>query len=141
MRKIQPIDGIKHYWLKDDQSNRKLTKRFQKTELFAARGNFVMWLYISLWYIIYVKQKYNIHNRNVIDEINDFLGQNETFPCFWWVLATFYSQILKKSNFCTKYLLHESLFTAIDFDTFVCFWASLFHLFQQLKKHTQKKTD
>ena len=42
MRKIQPIDGIKHYWLKDDQNNRKLTKRFQKTELFAIRGNFVM---------------------------------------------------------------------------------------------------
>ena len=34
MRKIQPIKGIKYYWLKDAQNNRKLPKRFQGTELF-----------------------------------------------------------------------------------------------------------
>ena len=42
IRKIQPIDGIKYYWLKDAQNNKKLTKRFQRTELFAIRGNFIM---------------------------------------------------------------------------------------------------
>ena len=41
-RKIQPIDSIKYYWLKDAQSNRKLPNRFQRTELFAVRGNFVI---------------------------------------------------------------------------------------------------
>ena len=41
-RKIQPIDGMKYYWLKDAQNNRKLTKGFQRTELFAIRENFVM---------------------------------------------------------------------------------------------------
>ena len=41
-RKIQPINSIKYYWLKDAKNNRKLTKRFQRTELFAIRGNFVM---------------------------------------------------------------------------------------------------
>ena len=40
--KIQPIDGIKYYWLKDAQNNKKLTKRFQRTKLFAIRGNFIM---------------------------------------------------------------------------------------------------
>ena len=45
IRKIQPSDN---YWLKDAQ-NKKVTKRFQRTELFAVRGNFVMWLYISLY--------------------------------------------------------------------------------------------
>ena len=42
IRKIQPIDRIKYYWLKDDQNNRKRTSRFQRTELFAIRGNFIM---------------------------------------------------------------------------------------------------
>ena len=28
IRKIQPIDNIKNYWLKDAQNNRKVTKRF-----------------------------------------------------------------------------------------------------------------
>ena len=42
IRKSQPIDGIKYYWLRDAQNNRKLPKRFQTTELFAVRGNFVM---------------------------------------------------------------------------------------------------
>ena len=42
IRKIQPIDGIKYYWLKNAQNNKKLPKRFQRTELFADRGNFVM---------------------------------------------------------------------------------------------------
>ena len=42
MRKIQTIDGIKYYWLKAAQNNKKLAKRFQETELFATRGNFVV---------------------------------------------------------------------------------------------------
>ena len=42
IRKIRPIDGIKYYWLKDAQNNRKVTKRFQGTELSAIRGNFMM---------------------------------------------------------------------------------------------------
>ena len=42
IRKIQTIDGIKYYWLEDAQNNKKLTKRFQRTELFAVRGNFVV---------------------------------------------------------------------------------------------------
>ena len=40
-RKIQPIDGIRYYWPKDAQNNKKLAKRFQRTELFALMGNFV----------------------------------------------------------------------------------------------------
>ena len=55
IRKIQPIDGIKYYLLKDPQNNKKLTKRFQRTKLFAIRGSFVMQLYILLWDIIDVK--------------------------------------------------------------------------------------
>ena len=35
IRKIQPIDGIKYYWLKDAKNNKKLTKRFQRNELSA----------------------------------------------------------------------------------------------------------
>ena len=42
IRKIRTIDGIKYYWLEDAQNNKKLTKRFQRTELFAVRGNFVV---------------------------------------------------------------------------------------------------
>ena len=42
IKKIQPIDDIKYYWLKDAQNNRKLPKKFQRTELFAIRGNFAM---------------------------------------------------------------------------------------------------
>ena len=42
MKKIQPMDGIRYYWLKDAQNNKKLAKRFQRTELLAIRGNFVM---------------------------------------------------------------------------------------------------
>ena len=42
IRTIQPIDGMKYYWLKAAQNNRKLTKGFQRTELFAIRGNFVL---------------------------------------------------------------------------------------------------
>ena len=42
IRKIQPINGIKYYWLKNAQNNRKLPKGFQRTELFAIKGNFVM---------------------------------------------------------------------------------------------------
>ena len=42
IRKIQPIDGIKYYWLKHAQNKRKLTKRFQRTKLFAIKDNFAM---------------------------------------------------------------------------------------------------
>ena len=35
--KIQPIDGIKYYWLKDAK-NKKIIKRFQRTELSAKLG-------------------------------------------------------------------------------------------------------
>ena len=42
IRKIYPINGIKYYWLKDAQNNRKLPKRLQRTKLFAVRGNFVI---------------------------------------------------------------------------------------------------
>ena len=41
MRKIQPINSIKYYCLKDAENNKKVVKRFQRTELFAVRGNFV----------------------------------------------------------------------------------------------------
>ena len=40
--RIQTIDGIKYYWLEDAENNKKLAKRFQRTELFAVRGNFFM---------------------------------------------------------------------------------------------------
>ena len=36
--KIQPIDGIKYYWLKDAKNNKKIIKRFQRTELSAKLG-------------------------------------------------------------------------------------------------------
>ena len=42
IRKKQSIDGITFYWLTEVQTNRKILKRFQRTELFAIRGNFVM---------------------------------------------------------------------------------------------------
>ena len=42
IRKKQSIYNIKYYWLRDAQNNKKLTKRFHKTELFATRDNFVM---------------------------------------------------------------------------------------------------
>ena len=40
IRRIRTIDGIKYYWLKDAQNNKNLAKRFQRTEIFALRGNF-----------------------------------------------------------------------------------------------------
>ena len=40
MRAIQSIGGIKHYWLKSSEINRKVAKRFMRTELFALKGNF-----------------------------------------------------------------------------------------------------
>ena len=40
IRRIRSINGIKYYWLKDAQNNKNLAKRFQRTELFALRGNF-----------------------------------------------------------------------------------------------------
>ena len=42
IRKIQTIGGIRYYWLKNAQNNKKLAKRFQRTELFTIRGNFVV---------------------------------------------------------------------------------------------------
>ena len=42
IRKKQSIDGITFYWLTDVQNSRKVPKRFQRTKLFAIRGNFVM---------------------------------------------------------------------------------------------------
>ena len=40
IRRIRTIDGIKYYWLKDAQNNKNLATRFQRTEIFALRGNF-----------------------------------------------------------------------------------------------------
>ena len=40
IRRIQTIDGIKCYWLKDAQNNKNLAKGFQRTEIFALRSNF-----------------------------------------------------------------------------------------------------
>ena len=48
IRKKQSIDKIKYYWLTDAQNNKKVTKRFQRTVLFAIRHNFFMGLHISL---------------------------------------------------------------------------------------------
>ena len=42
IRKKQSIDDITFYWLTDVQTNQKISKRFQRTELFAIRGNFIM---------------------------------------------------------------------------------------------------
>ena len=42
IRKKQKIDKIDYYWLTNLQSNRKLTKRFQRTELFAINNNFII---------------------------------------------------------------------------------------------------
>ena len=42
IRKKQSINGITFYWLTDVQNNRQVTKRFQRTELFAIRGNFIV---------------------------------------------------------------------------------------------------
>ena len=42
IRKKQPTDDIIFYWLTDVQTNRKISKRFQKTESFSIRGNFFM---------------------------------------------------------------------------------------------------
>ena len=41
-KKPQSIDNIKYFWLTDAQNKKKLTKRSQRTELFASKGNFVM---------------------------------------------------------------------------------------------------
>ena len=42
IKKIRTIDGIKYYWPEDTQNNKRLTKRFQRIEIFAVRSNFVM---------------------------------------------------------------------------------------------------
>ena len=43
IRAIQTIDKITYYWLKITETNRKVTKRFARTEIFALRNNF-SWL-------------------------------------------------------------------------------------------------
>ena len=48
IRKKQSINKIQYLWLTDAQNNKKVPKRFQRNELFAIRGNFVMGLYITL---------------------------------------------------------------------------------------------
>ena len=40
IRAIRSIGGIKYYWLKNAETNRNVTKKFQRTELFALEGNF-----------------------------------------------------------------------------------------------------
>ena len=42
IRKKQSIDNITFYRLRDVQTNWKVSKRFQRTELFAIRGSFIM---------------------------------------------------------------------------------------------------
>ena len=37
---IRSIGGIKYYWLKNAEANGNLSKRFERTELFALKGNF-----------------------------------------------------------------------------------------------------
>ena len=56
IRKIQPIDSIKYYWLKDAKNNKKLTKRFQRTELSAKLRAILLCIrmFILLLYIIHV---------------------------------------------------------------------------------------
>ena len=41
IRAIQSIGGIKYYWLKKLETNRKLPKRFMRTELFALKTTFL----------------------------------------------------------------------------------------------------
>ena len=41
IRKKQKNDKISYYWLKDSQ-NKKLKKRFQRTELFVVNNNFTI---------------------------------------------------------------------------------------------------
>ena len=36
----QTIDKITYYWLKNSETNRKVLKRFSRTECFALRNNF-----------------------------------------------------------------------------------------------------
>ena len=42
IRKKRKIDEIDYYWLKNLETNRNLSKRLQKTELFAIKDNFSM---------------------------------------------------------------------------------------------------
>ena len=42
IRKKQKIDKIDYYWLINLHNNKKLTKSFQRTELFAVNNNFIM---------------------------------------------------------------------------------------------------
>ena len=39
-RAKQTIDKITYYWLKNSETNRKVLKRFSRTECFALRNNF-----------------------------------------------------------------------------------------------------
>ena len=42
IRAIQSIGGLKYYWLKNSETNRKLAKRIMRTEPFALKSNFSM---------------------------------------------------------------------------------------------------
>ena len=42
IRAIQLIGGLKYYWLKNSETNRKLAKRIMRTEPFALKSNFSM---------------------------------------------------------------------------------------------------
>ena len=42
IRKKQTTDKITYYWLRETQTNRKVSKRFQRTELFPIKGNYIM---------------------------------------------------------------------------------------------------
>ena len=46
IRAIQSIGGLKYYWLKNSETNRKLAKRIMRTEPFALKSNFSMWMNI-----------------------------------------------------------------------------------------------
>ena len=41
-KKKKKVDKINFYWLKDLKNTRNMTKRFQRAEFFALRGNFIM---------------------------------------------------------------------------------------------------
>ena len=42
IRKKQTTDKITYYWLRETQTNRKVSKRFHRTELFPIKGNYIM---------------------------------------------------------------------------------------------------
>ena len=42
IRKKKKLDKIDYYWLKNLETNKNLTKKFQRTKLFAIKNNFSM---------------------------------------------------------------------------------------------------